>query len=130
MSEFNSLDIWIGNFDSESRLFDEFLEESYDDDDEPISQFARVQDECYYDHDYLEADYESGGFSPDTELVPSGFAFADDCAAQVQARLAKSPLNAFNTKLFVFGQQFVNPRSCSGHGYELIYLGRFATKPT
>ncbi len=128
MGDFSNLDIWVGNFDSESRL-DEFLEESYDDDDEPISAFARCQGEGYYDHDYLEADYERNGFSSDTELVPSGFEFSGDGEQQVLAQLVKAQIKAVNTKLFVFGKQFASPRTCRGDGLELIYLGRFRSKP-
>ena len=129
VKEFNSLDVWVGNFDSESRLFDEFLEESYDDDDEPISEFAHAQDAGYYDHDFLEAEFEAAGFSFDTEIVPSGFVFDGDSATQAKVQLAKAQLKSFNTKLFVFGQQFPSPKSCKDTGYELLYLGRFATKP-
>ncbi len=54
----DTINIWMGRFDSKEHFTSYFIETySEDDDDAPISPFAASQNQTFYDHDWLEVHY-------------------------------------------------------------------------
>lgn len=54
--------VWIGRFGSSEEL-DEYFEEQYDNDAEPISEFARDFQLTFYDHDFIEVNRQPNRLS-------------------------------------------------------------------
>jgi len=125
--EFRIIDIWVGNFQSMEDV-NEYLKESYDEDDQSISQFAGDMEESSYDHDFLEHSFND---TPDRPLSArlSNHSFSGSYAEAAQAAFDAAPTEHFNTVLLVWGAQFENPVSIKRDGYWLRYLGRFPCKP-
>jgi Immunity protein 22 len=60
-AEFEMVDIWVGNF-ADEEAFQAYMEEQYDEEDEdaPISAFARDLNQSFYDHDLVESKFLAG----------------------------------------------------------------------
>lgn len=122
-NEFNVVDVWTGRFSSPDTLT-EYLRETYSGDDhQPISHFARDQDQIYYDHDFLESIYFEATQSLSTALGSCSFAnfFVEDAGAAYVARCLPSATVA----VLAFGPVIHKPRSVERQEYQLFYLGRF-----
>ena len=122
-SEFNVVDVWAGHFSSPDALT-EYLKETYSGDyDQPISHFARDQDQIYYDHDFLESNYFEATQSFNTVLESCSFAdfFAEDASAAYVARR----LPPATVAVLAFGPVIQKPRSVERQEYQLFYLGRY-----
>jgi hypothetical protein len=63
-AEYDVVDVFVGTFDSQEVL-EQYLEETYDQDEEdaPISAFAKDQGEAFYDHDFVESRFEDSAKS-------------------------------------------------------------------
>lgn len=119
----NNAHIWIGSFASKKRL-EKYLEEIYDEDDEdlPISEFARDQGEQFYDHDLVYAEYFKKATA---QRLIEVWNFPEHAAARVIAAIEKlGPMNA-NVSFIADQDEFKMPRSAKGDRYELWYVGQF-----
>ncbi|WP_298902189.1 immunity 22 family protein [uncultured Psychroserpens sp.] len=47
--------VWIGTFESEDKLYKDYLSFNYENDDEPESKFAKDSGLGYYDEDFMES---------------------------------------------------------------------------
>lgn len=106
----------------------EYLKETYGDDDRPISRLAEDMEESFYDHDFLEHSFNDTPGRP-LEARLSNHSFSTSYADAAQAAFDSAPTEDFNTVLLVWGAQFRNPVSINGDGYWLHYLGRFPCDP-
>lgn len=109
---FKVVDVWVGLFIS-PETFDDYLSENYSGEDDPISRFAADQGQSFYDHDFLQAAFTAPTHDP-TALL-------EDFVA-VPGGLGVGPINAL---ILAYGMQIHEPRSASGEGYQLYYLGQF-----
>ena len=114
----DTVNIWLGEFDSQAR-FTSFMEESYsdDDDDAPISQFAASQGETFYDHDWLESYYSEKGQKDLLRHVPSVYLHG------VEAKMGEIGLKNANA-LILFYNQWSSPVD-KVESPELWHLGQF-----
>jgi hypothetical protein len=124
MSDTETSHFWIGRFANIERLA-EYFAENYDDsddgDDTPVSQFAKDQDESWYDHDFLEYVFDASGAHVE-ELIASA-SYAEQWSSELAKRAADAPMPGMNTVVFISQDQIGNPRSVTGPGYELRYVG-------
>jgi hypothetical protein len=119
----NDAHIWIGLFDSQKRL-DKYMEEEYgDDDDEPISEFARDQKASFYDHDLVYAELSKKKVPP-AELI-SVWEFPKKAVATVAAAIEKLGVPVANVSFIADKGEFKKGRSAKGKGYQLWYVGQF-----
>ncbi len=127
-TEFNVVDVWLGDFPSEIR-FSEYLAEIYsvEDDKSPISQFAADQKQWFYDHDFVERYF----FEKTTDLprALSQCSFISSYINDVVATYKARELPPVNVALLVFGNAIRTPRSVSSNDYKLVHLGRFQSDP-
>lgn len=113
------MDLWLGSA-ANKRAFNAFFKERYGDDSAPISAFAASQGEKFYDHDFLEAQFEPKFKSIDDVLKTVSFSasFADEVCEKVLEF-------DFNVSVAFFGDDFSDPRSIEVDGIKLAYIGRF-----
>jgi hypothetical protein len=119
----NNAHIWIGLFESKKRL-EKYMEETYgeEEDESPISQFARDQMEWYYDHDLVYAEYIR---KATVQSLIEIWNFPEQSVAEVIAAIEKLGLLNANVCLVADKDEFKAPRSATGNGYELWYIGQF-----
>lgn len=119
----NDAHIWVAQFVSEEAL-EEYMEEVYDedDDDAPISQFAADQGESFYDHDLVYGQYHE---APTTEALVDGWGFPEESVAVVVDAINQLNLSNANTCFVADKDEFSNPKSVKGDGYQLWYVGQF-----
>lgn len=114
--------IWLGQFGPEAP--EDFFEEQYGrEDDAPLSQFAASQGKSTYDHDHVEISYLN-----DMESVRSlvhGHSYYRSYLDDVVAKAAELGIQRANVFILAGQEQFPSPRSASGPGYQLWYLGEF-----
>lgn len=119
----NDAHIWVAFFASEDAL-EAYMEEQYDEDDEdaPISQFATDQGESFYDHDLVYAQFHD---APSARKLVEGWSFPEDAVEEVSKAISKLNLPNANTCFVADKDEFSNPTSAKGDGYELWYVGQF-----
>ena len=112
--------VWLGRFGPEAP--DDFFEEQYGrDDGEPLSQFAAGQGETWYDHDFVEISYFEA-MEPVRVLV-EGHSYSDCYLDVVADKAASLGIERANVFIWADKEQFSQPQSVSGPGYDLWYLG-------
>lgn len=115
--------IWLGNFPSKASL-DSYFEETYDedDDDAPINEFARGQAKPYYDHDWVEC-----GFNPTGSLreLIVGHSYSADYIDLLIEDAAQQGVKVANTFVMASEEEFPEPKSVKGDGFELFYIGKY-----
>jgi hypothetical protein len=119
----NNAHIWIGLFDSKKRL-EKYMDETYgeDDDETPISEFARDQKQWFYDHDLVYAEYIR---KATMQSLIEIWRFPEQSVVEVLAAIEKlGPIKA-NASFIADKDEFKTPGSATGNGYELWYLGQF-----
>jgi len=127
-SEFKTVDVWIGSFPSRSR-FDEFFAEAIgDNDDAPISEFAKAMQQTFYDHDFLEHQFHTPGGSVD--LLLAGHSFSKSYVNQVLKAAAGLGVRTGNTTVVVWNREITAPASVVTEGYVLRYIGCFDCDPS
>jgi Immunity protein 22 len=127
--EFETLDVWIGEFPSCERLnmyFHEILVP--DDDDAPISEFAEDMCEPYYDHDFVECKFHEPRQTVDRLLRDHSYSNSYHAAVTKVA----NDLGVIhgNTTVLVWGCQILKPVSVVEDDYTLKYIGRFDCNPS
>ena len=98
-----------------------YFVETRDDEDTPVSAFARDQGVAYYDHDFLEYGWGKAGSILD---LVSGYSYSDQWGAAFAQRAAKAGLRNVNFFVFITDSEIEHPRSVQGDGYWLHYLGK------
>src|SRR5262245_41484337 len=113
--------IWLGQFSRE--VLDRYFEEHYGDDDAPLSQFADEQGETRYDHDWVEMScpYELES----VRSLVEGHSYSASYLDLVLAKAAELGITEVNVFILADRGEFSRPRSVSGPGYRLWYLGEF-----
>lgn len=111
---------WVGNFNSKSQ-FEEYFEEQFEIDEEPISQFAKNQNCDYYNHDFLERNFKE--YNIKSEESFKGHSYQDQWFSILKNRLQKEKIEIFNSLIFIDSNQIKNPVSCIDKNYNLIYMG-------
>ena len=113
---------WVGHFPAALRV-GEYFAEVYgeDDEDTPISLFARDQGVEYYDHDCIEYGFSEKAV-PVEELF-AGYSYHEQWAAELTRRVADLELTGVNMFVFINQEQIEKPGSVQGDGYWLRYLG-------
>ena len=116
--EFETVDIWIGEFPSSQRL-DSYFHEVIDpgDDDAPISEFSRAMFEAYYNHDFVERQFQESPQS--VEKLLRDHSYSSSYIAQATAAAAELGVASGNTSVSVWGQQISNPVSVVGSDHSL-----------
>jgi hypothetical protein len=117
---------WVGKFENQS-LFDQFFEESYSENDEDsISKFAESQDETWIDHDFLEMGFENLNLPLREKFA--NYSYADRWIAEFEKKVQEKGISEINTILMCNEDkdniQINSPKSFSGDGYRLEYLGK------
>ena len=116
MSE-NTLNIWVGKFESSAK-FVAFMEEKYsEDDDAPLSDFAASQKEAWYDHDWLEYYYNDADQKELFASVPDRYLHA------VRSIIEKKQIEGYNA-IILFSEEWSSPVE-KVEKPELWHLGQF-----
>jgi hypothetical protein len=126
-NSFRSVDIWVGRFASAADL-DAYLDETRNDDrDEPISFFAADQNQRFYDHDFVEAEFHPT--TSDFAKLIAGHSFAHSYLSPAATAFKSSGCRTANTVILAFDGTIDAPRSSERTWYSLTYLGRFECVP-
>ena len=115
--------VWVGRFKSQKAL-DAYMEEVLDegDDDAPISRFAADQGVGFYDHDLVYAEFQKGA----TPAALIGcWGFPEEAAATVVKAVEALGADGLNTSFVADNGEFSDPKSATGAGYQLWYVGQF-----
>lgn len=127
MADTETCHFWVAWFRDDIRQV--YFKEIYDDADEdrahtPLSMFARYQGEKWYDHDALEI-----GYREDEKTYEQGWrghSWSDQWTAEVIRRIAAAGISHINSIFYIEEDQIDKPRSVSGDGYIVHYLGTIA----
>lgn len=123
----DTLDFWVGNFQSEEDFYD-FVEEDEnyylleESDDIHISKFAASQDTVWLDHDFVEYGFEAGNLTIYEK-------FADYSFAEQWLPILVNRLNEINLKfevnciIFLNRGQVPKPVSVEDDFFSLAYVG-------
>lgn len=123
----DTLDFWIGNFNSEEDFYyfveeDEnyyLLEES---DDTYISKFAESQDTVWLDHDFVEYGFEDGDRTFYEKF--SGYSFAEQWLPILLNRINELNMKSdINSIIFLNRGQVPKPVSVENEAFSLVYMG-------
>jgi hypothetical protein len=90
--------IWLGNLSDKQEL-DEYMEEQYENDDAPISQFAGECGVGWYDHDFVES--EIGAPRPVRELLQN-FSYASSFAEAAAELAAKAGITTASCAVVLY----------------------------
>lgn len=127
--------VWVARFDSSDR-FDAYFEERHYDDDRdgrPLSHFAAGQGETWYDHDWIEYNLSDeqlpGPFEAQTKALFSTFSHTSSYLDAVVADATSNPLDGANAAVAINASEISNPRSVTGDGIELLFLGTYQRMP-
>lgn len=122
-----TLDFWVGNFNSEEDFY-EFVEEDEnyylleESDDTHISQFAASQDVVWFDHDLVEYGFEDGNRTIYEKFA--GYSFAEQWIPILVNRLNEINLKFdINALIFVSQGQVPKPVSVENDYFSLAYVG-------
>jgi hypothetical protein len=111
---------WLGQFPDRKRAAKYFAEQ-YEDDDAPVSEFARDQGAKWYDHDLMESGFSKGANS--IEKLVKGHSYYEQWAEELARRAKYAGVTGVNLLVFINKDQIKKPRSSKGEGYSLHYLG-------
>ncbi len=127
-AEYDIVDLWVGTFASK-RALNAYLKETHDEDNEdaPISPFARDLGQSFYDHDFMEVGFRTS--TKTLEKLCEGHSFVENFLPQAAAAYQKAGLSQANTLIMVFGKEIDHPQTIRGEGFELHYLGQYDTRP-
>lgn len=111
---------WLGKF-TDRRRADKYFAEQYEDDDAPVSEFARDQGVRWYDHDFMESGFSKAAKS--VEKLVKGYSYYEQWAEELARRAKDAGLTGANLLVFINKDQIKKPQSAKGKGYSLHYLG-------
>ncbi len=115
--------IWVARFKSQKAL-DKYMDEAFDeeDDDAPISRFAADQGVGFYDHDLVYAEFQRNA-TPRALIECWGF--PEKAAEKVVKAVEALGVDGLNTSFIADKGEFSKPKSATGTGYQLWYVGQF-----
>ena len=106
--------------------FTQFLTESYNEDDHPISEFFASQGEIFCDHDWMETGIRHPGTSLEEFFAP--YSYAEEWSTRLSQAAILRNLNDANILIFIDRDQVSVPRSVKLDELELEYMGTFEYK--
>ena len=112
---------WVGEF-ADRRAAEKYFAEQYDDDDTPLSEFARDQGVRWYDHDFMESSGFSKAAKPVVKLA-KGHSYHEQWAEELARRANEAGLTGANLLIFISRDQIKKAKSVKGKEYSLHYLG-------
>ncbi|MEI7576198.1 MAG: immunity 22 family protein [Armatimonadota bacterium] len=118
------VDVWLGRA-ADEQSFEAFFEETYSEDDAPISAFAVSQGVTFYDHDFIDRVLADACLSLDEAF--KGVSYGSSFIEEVRAKMGEFDYNMVVT---CYSDDFFTPRSVKADGIELEYIGRFAYDKT
>ena len=113
--------IWVGRFGPEAPAT--YFVQQAADDDSPRSQFGADQGERWFDHDWVEISFLDEPQSVRT--LVDGHSYSASYLDAVVARAADLGVTEANVFVLADEEQFSDPRSVAGPGYQLWYLGTY-----
>lgn len=123
----DTLDFWVGNFNSEEDFYD-FVEEDEnyylleESDDTHISKFAASQDVVWLDHDFVEYGFEDGNRTIYEKFA--AYSFAEQWLPILVNRLNEINLKfEVNAIIFLNKGQVPKPVSVENDFFSLTYVG-------
>ncbi|SEM48199.1 Immunity protein 22 [Chryseobacterium taichungense] len=123
----DTLDFWVGNFNSEEDFYD-FVEEDEnyylleESDDIHISKFAESQDTVWLDHDFVEYGFEGGSRTIYEKFAE--YSFAEQWLPILVNRLNEINLKfEVNAIIFLNKGQVPKPVSVENDFFSLTYVG-------
>lgn len=123
----DTLDFWVGNFNSEEDFYD-FVEEDEnyylleESDDTHISKFAASQDVVWLDHDFVEYGFEDGNRTIYEKFA--AYSFAEQWLPILVNRLNEINLKfEVNAIIFLNKGQVTKPLSVENDFFSLTYVG-------
>ena len=127
MASKQQVQIWIGRFESTAPK--DYFAAQYTEDDAPINQFAAEQGEHYFDYDWVEISYFDFEKADEVRSFVDGHSFSEQYINDVCKRAESLGLLEINVFVVCIKQgEFDSPRSASGDGYRLEYIGSFPYK--
>ncbi|HEX3151141.1 MAG TPA: immunity 22 family protein [Gemmataceae bacterium] len=123
MSEYPS-HIWLGLFAPEAP--DNYFVQEYVDDETPESQFGAEQGQHSFDYDFVEISFPNDP-RPVRELV-NGHSYSASYLEAVVKKATDLGISEANVFVLARKDEFERPRSVSGPGYKLWYLGEFVCR--
>ena len=106
--EFQVVDVWLCRFPS-AEAADAYFEETYEDDDRPISQFAADMSEQFYDHDFMEC---GDFYDPPVNDVTKSVAlhsFSSSYLTEAVEAFRSNPFTPFNLVLMLWNREIEHP---------------------
>lgn len=115
--------IWVARFKSQKAL-EKYMEETFDesDDDAPISRFAEDQGEGFYDNDLVYAEFQKN--ATPKELIGC-WGFSEKATEKIVKAIEALGVDGLNTSFIADKGEFSKPKSVTGTGYQLWYVGQF-----
>ena len=113
--------IWLGKFGPKSP--ESYFVQQFENDDAPMCQFAAEQEEQYFDYDFVEISFPDEARS--IRLLVDGHSYSESYLELVVKKAAKLEIAEANVFVLANEDEFAKPRSVSGEGYHLWYLGKF-----
>src|SRR5262245_31429660 len=113
--------IWLGVFGPDAP--EKYFVQEYVDDETPQSQFGAEQGQPYFDYDFVEISFPNDP-RPVRALV-DGHSYSASYLDSVVKMAADLGITEANVFVLANKDQFTSPRSVSGLGYKLWYLGEF-----
>lgn len=96
--------VWIGTFESENRLYENYLDFNYENDEEPESEFSKDSGLGYYDEDFMESwwfeELELNKLIEYKDDLLDSQYFFDELIAE----LKNKNLSNYNSITFLFGE--------------------------
>ncbi len=113
------INVWLGKAENKRR-YSAFLKEQYGDDSRPISEFAASQGETFYDHDFVESEFNAKWRTLDDALL--ALSHSASYASELRAKVKTFD---HNFTLATFEDDFKNPTSYQATGIQIDFLGSF-----
>ncbi|UZT97382.1 immunity 22 family protein [Chryseobacterium fluminis] len=121
-----TLDFWVGNFNSEEDFYD-FVEEDEnfyleeESDEKYISKFAESQDTIWLDHDFVEYGFDDRNIGLYEKF--SDYSFAEQWLPILINRINAMNLDMDINSIIFLNKQIPKPVSVENDFFSLVYIG-------
>jgi hypothetical protein len=117
--------IWLGLFGPSAP--ETYFVQKYVDDETPPSRFGAEQQQPYsFDYDFVEISFPNDP-RPVRELV-DGHSYSESYLDAVVRKATELGITEANVFVLANKDEFESPRTVTGPGYKLWYLGEFACR--
>lgn len=116
--------IWLGLFGPDAPQT--YFVQEYRDDETPQSQFGAEQEQPCFDYDLVEISFPNDP-RPVRALV-DGHSYSESYLDAVVQQASEIGIAEANVFILADKEEFESPRSVSGPGYKLWYLGEFVCR--